>query len=181
MDNERNRSDLINRNYCTAIWLPGRVLHRPHFSLSVDCGVFEPFVTHSPTFHISVLEVSSRIFHMDIAWSLRHRHTTGTHNPHTDNPGTNASVINNPVSFVSGQFAGRTIRFELQELQKAESGRKKVFRPLLYTSSKGPDWFAHRYAKVDRRPLDPPPAVLLRVIEVRDAESGQWEGELASE
>ena len=33
-------------------------------------------------------------------------------------------AIGEPVSFVSGQFAGRTIRFELQELQKAESGRK---------------------------------------------------------
>lgn len=33
-------------------------------------------------------------------------------------------VIGDPVSFASGQFAGRTIRFELQELQKAESGRK---------------------------------------------------------
>jgi hypothetical protein len=32
--------------------------------------------------------------------------------------------IGDPVSFASGQFAGRTIRFELQELQKAESGRK---------------------------------------------------------
>lgn len=33
-------------------------------------------------------------------------------------------VTGHPVSFASGQFAGRTIRFELQELQKAESGRK---------------------------------------------------------
>ena len=33
-------------------------------------------------------------------------------------------VIGDPVSFASGQFAGRTIRVELQELQKAESGRK---------------------------------------------------------
>jgi len=64
---------------------------------------------------------------MELTWSLRHRHTTGTDNPHPDIPGTHGLVINNPVSFVSGQFAGRTIRFELQELQKAESGRKKVF------------------------------------------------------
>ena len=33
-------------------------------------------------------------------------------------------AIGDPVSFASGQFAGRTIRCELQELQKAESGRK---------------------------------------------------------
>ena len=33
-------------------------------------------------------------------------------------------AIGEPVTFSSGQFAGRTIRFELQELQKAESGRK---------------------------------------------------------
>lgn len=31
-----------------------------------------------------------------------------------------------PVSFLTGQFEGRTIRVELEELQKAESGRKLV-------------------------------------------------------
>ncbi|KAF6760287.1 velvet factor-domain-containing protein [Ephemerocybe angulata] len=46
-------------------------------------------------------------------------------------------VIGAPQSVISGQFEGKTIRAELQELQKAELGRK--------------------YARVDRRPLDPPP------------------------
>ena len=43
-------------------------------------------------------------------------------------------AIGDPVSFASGQFAGRTIRFELQELQKAESGRKYVFPFLVCVS-----------------------------------------------
>ncbi|KAF8633409.1 hypothetical protein AX17_004580 [Amanita inopinata Kibby_2008] len=50
--------------------------------------------------------------------------------------------IGSPVTFVSGKFAGMTIRTELHEIQKAKLGRK--------------------YAKVDRRPLDPPPIVLLK-------------------
>ena len=33
-------------------------------------------------------------------------------------------AIGDAMAFASGQFAGRTIRFELQEIQKAESGRK---------------------------------------------------------
>jgi len=85
---------------------------------------------------------------MDIGWHLRHRRTSGTDHPHPANPGTH---IGEPILFSSGQFMGRRIRFELHELQKAESGRK--------------------YAKVDRRPLDPPPAVLLRMFEVCNTES----------
>ncbi|KJA28986.1 hypothetical protein HYPSUDRAFT_128126 [Hypholoma sublateritium FD-334 SS-4] len=62
------------------------------------------------------------------------------------------------ITFEAGQFAGRTIRVELTELQKAESGRKQV----------------------DRRPLDPPPAVQLRLFEPPDG-AGQWERELLYE
>ncbi|KAF5384107.1 hypothetical protein D9615_003208 [Tricholomella constricta] len=54
--------------------------------------------------------------------------------------------INQPILFVSGQFAGQTIRAELREVQQADLGRK--------------------YARVDRRPLDPPPVIHLRLFEV---------------
>jgi len=54
------------------------------------------------------------------------------------------SYIGHPIHFVSGQFAGRTVRTELIEIQKADLGRK--------------------YARVDRRPLDPPPVVLLKIF-----------------
>ncbi|PCH38380.1 hypothetical protein WOLCODRAFT_136233 [Wolfiporia cocos MD-104 SS10] len=57
----------------------------------------------------------------------------------------NASPMGMPLSFSFGTFANRTIRAELVELQKADLGRK--------------------YARKDRRPLDPPPAVLLRLYE----------------
>ncbi|KAF8810302.1 hypothetical protein BYT27DRAFT_7186768 [Phlegmacium glaucopus] len=53
-------------------------------------------------------------------------------------------LIGRAVQFSTGQFAGQTIRMELQEIQKADLGRK--------------------YARVDRRPLDPPPVVLLRMF-----------------
>jgi len=53
------------------------------------------------------------------------------------------SYIGHPIHFTSGQFAGRTVRTELIEIQKADLGRK--------------------YARVDRRPLDPPPVVLLKL------------------
>ncbi|EGO01174.1 hypothetical protein SERLA73DRAFT_179274 [Serpula lacrymans var. lacrymans S7.3] len=56
------------------------------------------------------------------------------------------SFVNHPIPFESGQFAGQTVRAELVEVQKADLGRK--------------------YARVDRRPLDPPPVVLLRLYYV---------------
>ncbi|KIK61384.1 hypothetical protein GYMLUDRAFT_582036 [Collybiopsis luxurians FD-317 M1] len=54
-----------------------------------------------------------------------------------------------PISFECGQFTGKVIRSELCEIQKADLGRK--------------------YARVDRRPLDPPPVVKLRFFEVLDS------------
>ncbi|KAL4072187.1 velvet factor-domain-containing protein [Scleroderma citrinum] len=57
-----------------------------------------------------------------------------------------SSWINRPIHFASGHFRGQTIRTELEEIQKADLGRK--------------------YARVDRRPLDPPPVVRLRLYEV---------------
>ncbi|KAJ7326182.1 velvet factor-domain-containing protein [Mycena albidolilacea] len=60
-----------------------------------------------------------------------------------------ASLVGRPIHFTEGQFAGKTIRAKLQELQAAAFGRK--------------------YAKVDRRPLDPPPVAWLRLFEVFNA------------
>jgi len=59
------------------------------------------------------------------------------------------SYIGHPIHFTTGQFAGQTVRTELIEVQKADLGRK--------------------YARVDRRPLDPPPAVLLKLYFVYNA------------
>ncbi|KAF5355205.1 hypothetical protein D9756_005415 [Leucocoprinus leucothites] len=64
-----------------------------------------------------------------------------------------------PITFITGQFEGNTIRVELEELQKADSGRK--------------------YAKVDRRPLDPPPAILLRLFRISNPSPDKiWEREV---
>ncbi|KZT64604.1 hypothetical protein DAEQUDRAFT_717843 [Daedalea quercina L-15889] len=54
-----------------------------------------------------------------------------------------------PVPFVAGHFSGRTIRVQLDELQHAEVGRKCGTK--------------------DRRPLDPPPVVGVRLFEVVNA------------
>lgn len=62
-----------------------------------------------------------RSFRMDLGLSPHHRQTAGTDYPRT---GPQAPNIGDPVMFETGQFAGRTIRVELSELQKAESGRK---------------------------------------------------------
>ncbi|KAH9981590.1 velvet factor-domain-containing protein [Russula compacta] len=51
-------------------------------------------------------------------------------------------AIGAPLNFSTGQFAGKHVRAELIELQKADLGRK--------------------YARKDRRPLDPPPVVQLK-------------------
>ncbi|KAG0703546.1 velvet factor-domain-containing protein [Suillus ampliporus] len=59
---------------------------------------------------------------------------------------TTLSYINAPIRFISGQFQGRCVRAELVEIQKADLGRK--------------------YARVDRRPLDPPPVVQLKLFHI---------------
>ncbi|KAF9474552.1 hypothetical protein BDN70DRAFT_908467 [Pholiota conissans] len=94
---------------------------------------------------------------------------SGSHHRQNGGPSDRAARLNPQApsmgdyfTFEAGQFAGRTIRVELVELQKAESGRK--------------------YAKVDRRPLDPPPAVLLRLFEAADGTPhNQWEREILHE
>ncbi|KAL0946255.1 hypothetical protein HGRIS_012510 [Hohenbuehelia grisea] len=74
-------------------------------------------------------------------------HTSPTSQPGTAHqPAGNTDFLGKPIHFATGQFAGHTIRAELQEIQKADLGRK--------------------YARVDRRPLDPPPVVLLKLFYV---------------
>ncbi|KAJ7507398.1 velvet factor-domain-containing protein [Mycena galericulata] len=58
------------------------------------------------------------------------------------------SLVGRPIHFTAGQFAGKTIRAELHELQAA------AFWP-----------------KVDRRPLDPPPVAWVRLFEVFNADT----------
>jgi len=55
-------------------------------------------------------------------------------------------LIGGPVQISSGPLAGSIFRAELQELQKADHARK--------------------YARKDRRPLDPPPVVQLKLTQV---------------
>ncbi|KAG6878817.1 hypothetical protein C0992_007472 [Termitomyces sp. T32_za158] len=68
---------------------------------------------------------------------------------HNDSQPRGTDLIGQPISFAHGQFAGSTIRAELSEIQQASLGRK--------------------YARVDRRPLDPPPVVQLRFFQVEHA------------
>ncbi|KAF7335180.1 Velvet domain-containing protein [Mycena sanguinolenta] len=63
-----------------------------------------------------------------------------------------ASTVGDPIQFSGGQFAGRTIRAALEELQKPVFGRKTVS--------------IAREAKVDRRPLDPAPVASLSLFEL---------------
>ncbi|KAG8907795.1 hypothetical protein FRC01_007574 [Tulasnella sp. 417] len=72
------------------------------------------------------------------------------------------SYIGRPIHYAHGPNAGKTIRAELSEYQKPDLGRK--------------------FAKRDRRPLDPPPVVRVRLWEVFDAGlPSQTERELAAE
>ncbi|KAM5543201.1 hypothetical protein V8D89_003075 [Ganoderma adspersum] len=57
-----------------------------------------------------------------------------------------ATPVGLPISFSQGPFTGKTIRTAVTELQKADAGRK--------------------YARKDKRPLDPPPVVQVRFFEV---------------
>ncbi|KAG8906776.1 hypothetical protein FRB99_006153 [Tulasnella sp. 403] len=58
------------------------------------------------------------------------------------------SFIGKPITYTRGPNAGKTIRAALEEYQKPDLGRK--------------------FAKRDRRPLDPPPVVRVRLWEVFD-------------
>ncbi|KAF8503974.1 velvet factor-domain-containing protein [Gautieria morchelliformis] len=63
----------------------------------------------------------------------------------------NDTRIGRPVPFASGPCAGLTLRAELREEQKADLGRK--------------------FSKRDRRPVDPPPVVRVRMYQVFNAET----------
>ncbi|KAF9463249.1 velvet factor-domain-containing protein [Collybia nuda] len=87
--------------------------------------------------------------------------STEYHHPHIEQPTAAHSrhqphgtdLIGRPILFATGQFAGQAIRAELREIQQADLGRK--------------------YARVDRRPLDPPPVVQLRLFHVFNLGSEQ--------
>ncbi|KAF8638382.1 hypothetical protein AX16_010529 [Volvariella volvacea WC 439] len=81
------------------------------------------------------------------SYSNHHHHA---YRPHT---ASRSDLMGRPIHFMTGQFAGKTIRAQLNEIQKADLGRK--------------------YARVDRRPLDPPPVVQLRLFQVYQAGTDQ--------
>ncbi|TFK82176.1 hypothetical protein K466DRAFT_311404 [Polyporus arcularius HHB13444] len=56
------------------------------------------------------------------------------------------SAAGGPITFTHGPFAGKTVRTSAAEIQKADAGRK--------------------FARKDKRPLDPPPVVQVRFFEV---------------
>ncbi|TFK79559.1 hypothetical protein K466DRAFT_505362 [Polyporus arcularius HHB13444] len=65
------------------------------------------------------------------------------------------------ISFTHGPFAGKTVRTSATEIQKADAGRK--------------------FARKDKRPLDPPPVVQVRFFEVHGVgTSRQYEEEILS-
>ncbi|KAB5592674.1 Velvet factor [Ceratobasidium theobromae] len=74
--------------------------------------------------------------------------TPSMHNNFESRQELQAMYIGKPIRNVSGPFAGRTIRSQLEEYQKPDLGRK--------------------FARRDRRPVDPPPVVRLRMYEVLD-------------
>lgn len=80
-------------------------------------------------------------------------------------PNEESTIHTGRVTFYkTGPFAGKIIRSELVEIQQADLGRK-------FVDSFVPDiWSIHqnelRYGRVDRRPIDPPPVVQLRIFKV---------------
>ncbi|KAJ7785208.1 velvet factor-domain-containing protein [Mycena maculata] len=69
------------------------------------------------------------------------------------------ALIPPPIHFAGGRFSGCTIRAELREIQRPQFGR--------------------RFGAVDRRVLDDPPVVLLRLFRVYDAGTDkEWSTEL---
>ncbi|KAJ7160228.1 velvet factor-domain-containing protein [Mycena filopes] len=60
-----------------------------------------------------------------------------------------ANLVGLPTYFTEGRFAGRTLRAELEEIQRPEYGR--------------------RFGAIDKRVLDDAPVVLLRLFELLDA------------
>lgn len=93
--------------------------------------------------------------------------------------------IGRPVHFEIGPHAGRTIRAQLDVIQNAEQGRKCADPPRTahnQTHADGSGTREAKKAKKDRRPLDPPPVIRLRMFEVIDeGTSHETERELTPE
>ncbi|KAI0779949.1 velvet factor-domain-containing protein [Fomes fomentarius] len=74
------------------------------------------------------------------------------------------TALGGPIAFTHGPFAGKVVRVAATELQKADAGRK--------------------YARKDRRSLDPPPVVQVRFFEVHgvnaETEISNYDENLAS-
>ena len=77
-----------------------------------------PLITSS--FLVAVLFLALDHFE-DMAANPNHRQIAG---PDGDLGSQNSNHIGKPTYITSGQFQGQTIRVELEELQKAERGRK---------------------------------------------------------
>ncbi|KAL7284688.1 LOW QUALITY PROTEIN: hypothetical protein ACG7TL_001991 [Trametes sanguinea] len=65
----------------------------------------------------------------------------------------NIASIGRPHTFVTGPLASCTVRMELEEIQKPDLGRK--------------------FARKDKRPLDPPPVILCRFFESLSGPDGR--------
>lgn len=84
-----------------------------------------------------------------------------------------AADIGSFQTFESGPFTGRTIRAEVREVQKADLGRKCADPPTAASTTsshkaKDKDKDETRNVRKDRRPLDPPPVVKLRLVELKN-------------
>ncbi|KAJ7181454.1 velvet factor-domain-containing protein [Mycena crocata] len=83
----------------------------------------------------------------------------GVTKSHHYKPISPAKTIGVPIHFAKGQFAGNTIRAELHEIQRPEYGR--------------------RFGAVDKRVLDDPPVVLVRIFYVHNVGTlGEWQEEV---
>ncbi len=82
------------------------------------------------------------------------------------------SRIGGPTLLTSGQFADCTVRMELDEIQKADLGRKCAVMSECKKSAYRIGFF-FRHARIDRRPLDPPPVIHLKIFRVQPASSGK--------
>lgn len=76
--------------------------------------------------------------------------------------------IGRAVSFETGPFAGRTMRAEITEIQKADLGRKCADPPTSASSNNNGGGNGEKSVRKDRRPLDPPPVVSLQYYEVNE-------------
>ncbi|KAL4260689.1 Velvet domain superfamily protein [Pleurotus pulmonarius] len=135
---------------------PGTQLVTPPIVLELVLVLSATDVARMNTHHISVfqhqpLPVQPRIHTSSPQLSNSHQSPL-SHQP------AGLDLIGERIHFSTGQFAGQVVRAELTEIQKADLGRK--------------------YARVDRRPLDPPPVVLLKLYITYPIEGGEREEEV---